>query len=253
MILKQIDFRKLATGEFITPPRGMHHWSGIFARIYTFGIIPLVIFSGCIPSLVYDPAVHLPSSPLRGGGLQVYGSWCQLPETRPRQVQNDMSPGADIGMRLGITDRLSLDASTWSASDDLNGQPRGGVAAGAVIVLSRDSALSCGVLVRGGLAYAGNQFEGGGASASAVLWIPERDWLRSYLAAGPVVGIRNLTSDASTPAEWGWGIIWNLGVNLCPVSWCSLNGELSACYQEDRYDLLRSAVMVPSLGLSINF
>jgi len=221
-------------------------------------LLGAIVGAGCAPSLVYNPAVSLPSRPLIKEQGEAIGTLGFLPETRPHQsgTTSHVSGGGALTLRYAFSNRLTLGVSAWSDLQDFfNGYFRGGFGAEAIFPIAGGgdpdpNGMKLGLMPRTAVLFDGGSIEGGGFAIPVVLWLPKTDLFATYAALGPALGYRDLST---APAQWGYGLIGNLGTSITLGSSFRIYAEVAGIVQVNQYDRITHGVFAPSVGLALTF
>lgn len=212
----------------------------------------MLFASGCASSLVYNPSVNLPARPLHKEQGEALLNLSILPETRPHMTENDVAAGGAFTFRYGFSNTLTLGASGWADLRDMaDGVFRGGFGAEGIIALNDEkSRPRFALMPRGAALFDGSSVEGGGFAFPVALWLPTSGIFTTYAAIGPAIGFRDLSADR---AEWGYGMIGNLGSAIQLAQSLRANVEIVGVIQVNRYDNITHGIFAPSIGLGWSF
>ncbi len=218
-------------------------------KLVLFPIILSVLISGCVPSLVYSPSINLPPKPLNKNDFQILGGVVYLPETQPNRMEEKLAFGGEATFRYGFSNNYSMQFKSWYDLSNKMEEKRWGMSLGSIIVFNDSSNYRFGIMPNLAFAAFDNSIEGGGGYIPFIFWINNYDPINFYIAAGPVLGIRDITEENN---EWGWGIILNVGSGII-INNITLNIEFSGIKQVNEYSGKEDYFFSPSINLGYIF
>lgn len=210
----------------------------------------LLSLTNCTKSLVYSPSLNLPPEPLKKNQVQLLGGVGYLPETRPHKTKENIAVGGEAAIRYAISDYFTFQLKGWQDfSDNLN-DDRSGFSIAVIVMLNDSSDFRYALIPTGALLVADGDFEGGGGAIPIGFWYTKYNPFNFYASIGPAFGMRDLTKEK---AEWGWGVLLNLGAGILIQDHLTLNLEISGIKQVNEYDKREDFILVPGLNIGYIF
>ncbi len=210
----------------------------------------IILFNGCIPSLVYSPSINLPPKPLEKKDFQIIGGAGYFPETLPDKTPEELALCGEITFRYGFTDAFSMQLKGWHDYSDNVDEDRWGVSIGSIIMLNDSSNVRFGMMPNIALLYGNNTIEGGGGSLPFTIWLNQYNPLNLYFGIGPILGMRDITEGRN---QWGWGILINSGIGLLINERLTINIEAAIIKQVNEYNGNKNDFFSPSLNIGYIF
>lgn len=208
------------------------------------------VLTGCVPSLVYSPSINLPPRPLEKEDVQILGGVGYFPETQPDRVNKKMAFGGETTVRYAFGNSYSMQMEGWYDFTNNADKGRWGLSLAGIFVLNDSSNYRFGLMPIFATVIADNSVEGGGCYIPVTLWINHLDPINFYAAAGPVIGIRDISDDNN---QWGWGIIINAGCGFYFYDKITMNIEFSFIKQVNEYKNIQDYFLSPSINIGYIF
>lgn len=213
----------------------------------------------CLPSMIYDPSLHMPARPLEAADVQLAGGVVYALETRPDSVGHAGVLGGTTLVRAGLGEDVSVGARYWFtyATTTSGGvQYRGGISGDVALDVGHIAdSVTLALVGRAGSVFGSNFFggvgiEGGGVAMQAMARSQLGESTALTVAAGSLFGFRDLSN--SRP-QWGVGGLANVGLSWRIVDRFDVIGEVVGLLYHDAHSGELNAAASPSLVLSYTF
>jgi len=216
-----------------------------------------LLLCSCSRSLVYSPAVSLPFRPLSENQINLQGSAELLPESRPSQTEDALTPGISGQLTYGFSDRLAIGVRAWADTRSWDSHLRTGYSLQAQYRWQRDPKRHVYFIPRVGMALDGSWIQGFGLSSSLIWKHQTSGKLSYYFGFGAAFGhtafsapdIR-LTSDRS---PMGFAALAHLGVQWAFAEKAYLNLEANPIGLLNTYDRESWLLLSPQLTIGYTF
>lgn len=215
----------------------------------------LLTMQSCSKSLVYSPALNLPSKPLKQNETDIHAAVELFPETRPSANGSLTSTGISASLGYGFTEKFSMAGRIWFALQ--SGILRSGISINGHFIRRIDDDQRIIILPRLGVALEQNTIQGYGVSVSSVYSSKFTEKTAIYGGAGLLWGFHHLEQEVNalgtskTPMGFGLlmhtGFIWDLTPSI------RVNMEINPIYQINTFDNSQQFIVSPSLGFGYTF
>jgi len=205
--------------------------------------------SGCTPSLVYSPSVHLPPSPPKSHEVQASVGMGWLPEARPHAMSQKLQVGEEIFARYTPFSQFTMEIKGWREHTLVLDERRSGWAYTNIIMLTHSSPIQVALIPTFGGVFLGKTLEGGGGILRVGIWWP-KEIVSPYSAVGVGVGINDIRGENN---KWGWAYVLTLGANYQLWSHLYISGEMSGIGQINKAERQTTLFLSPSLQVGVTF
>lgn len=209
----------------------------------------------CNRSLVYSPALNLPSKPLKQNETDIHTAVEFFPETRPSSKSRLTSAGISTSLGYGFSDRFNMYGRLWiTAKSEMI---RSGMSINGHIIRRIDENQNLTIMPRIGVVMYNNSIQGYGFSASSIYTSRFTKNTSIYGGAGLLWGIHYLGEDINSNGEskipMGFGLLMHAGFVWDLTSSIRVNIEINPIYQINTFDQSQQLVISPTLGLGYTF
>lgn len=212
--------------------------------------VAIVLLTSCTSSLVYSPSVGVTNNKIEKGDVNLQAAFELLPETIPKEIEDNYSKGMNLGFAYGINDKISLKLRAWSDlktyTDTFSEAFRHGYSAGLMFDFTDDKGGWI-FYPRVGILFDDNSVDGGGISFNSLYKMQVNKTLSLYGGVGLVLGWRDISSEVEKK-EYGYGLLFNIGSSFDIYKGLGINFELNPVYQLNMYDEVNHFLVAPSIG-----
>lgn len=221
-------------------------------HLVTIVIIILAAFAagGCSTSAIYDPTLRLPARQLKGAEVQGMMSWGMLPESRPDAIGHPNQHAMLFDARVGLSNRVTMQARTFIGVDDLSGETRWGVG-GSLYYAITPPQFGWRTAVQGSVAASmnDNNIRGFGGALNYVLYSPELfDGFQPYASVGGI-----LAFSTESLSYWGLAQLLHLGASYEFTDDAGINLEFVSVAQYNHEENKLHVIGTPTLGAYVRF
>ena len=211
------------------------------------------LLSSCSSSLVYSPALSLPTQPLSENQIDLQGGAELLPEARPSQYSGWAVPGISGRLAYGFSDRLAIGLRAWGDMSDWDPSTRSGFSLNAQYHWERAPGRYLYLLPRAGIALSGSWIQGYGLSNSLVWQRKRSEKLAYYFGAGIAFGhaatIRFSGNNGDNRQPIGFAGLVHLGLQWAFAKKAYLNLEANPIFLVNTYDQEQWLLLSPQLSI----
>ncbi len=204
---------------------------------------------------IYNPALNLPTKPLKQGEVNVALNHGYMPEAHPVNGQI-LSPAGAATARVGVTNNIMLQVEGWTdLSPDLFWE-RGGYAFSMLYTFGKEDGLfTYGLMPKYGFGLyassapdAGTQVNGHAMALALVAYLNKENLgVKPYFGLTPIYGFRSWDDPGM---DNGYAIALQAGLNYEFNAWLNLNVELPLVYQQNLRDDIAYLIPAPMVGIS---
>ncbi len=226
-------------------------------RIARVGYILVLVLTmqSCSHSLVYSPALNLPSKPLRQNETDIHAALELFPETRPSANNSFTTLGFTSSLGYGFTDKFNMYGRLWITAK--SGMIRSGISINGQIIKRIDEDQYLTILPRIGVVMDNNTLQGYGVSVSSIYTSKFTKKTSIYGGAGLLWGIHYLGSAVNPRGEskipMGFGLLFNTGIVWDISPSLRLNMEINPVYQINTFENNQKFVISSTLGFGYTF
>lgn len=202
-------------------------------------------------SLVYDPALGLPSEPMRKEALHAGAGAALFPHAEPYLAGRDFEVGGEAMVRYAFSDRFTMQAKWFRAHSRQNTEDgeqirvqQGVNLYGILRANSMNDAVPWALIPAYSFIFDNRTLEGQGGALWFAIWPWTNNSFSTYFAAAPAIGFH-----PDLFGDWEWGMLLNAGEVIRLSKYFDLNIEAAMSMQYDTYGESFQVLPAPSLSL----